>query len=340
MTNSPEPTIYARAEVLSGYSDLVLKLGANPQSILSKVKLTTETLADADNCVNFSSIRDLLQLTADNCKAPFFGLLLAQNQPIETIGVAGQLALLSPNLREALKSAFKYMQLQTEGGAWHIEENSSIAYIYRKERFPTQYAMDQLAIYNLAKLCINLRSLLGKNWAPKRALFDFAQPKEKSELKQFFRAPLHFDQEYPGLIIPAKVLDEPLESPDSDLYQEVEKDAQQLIENSPPQLDLINQVKELIWEDISSGRCDAATVAKKLSMHPKTLQRQLTAKGVSFRDLENTVKIDISKRYLQTTDNSISEISSLLGYGSLSAFTRAFKKIAGQPPISWRRNHR
>lgn len=73
-------------------------------------------------------------------------------------------------------------------------------------------------------------------------------------------------------------------------------------------------------------------MAASFGMSEGTLRRKLVDEGVSFRDLLDLVRKDLCRRHFMEGTRSLGEIALLLGYGDLSAFTRACKNWTGTPP--------
>ncbi len=67
-------------------------------------------------------------------------------------------------------------------------------------------------------------------------------------------------------------------------------------------------------------------------MSARTLRRKLVQEGMAFRDLLDRVRRDMCKLYFMEDTRALGEIAALLGYGDLSAFTRAHKNWTGLPP--------
>jgi AraC-like DNA-binding protein len=66
------------------------------------------------------------------------------------------------------------------------------------------------------------------------------------------------------------------------------------------------------------------------------LQRRLADRGYSYQTLVDEARRQLSKRLLEETDYSLFEIAFMTGFSDQSAFTRAFKRWAGQTPRSFR----
>jgi AraC-like DNA-binding protein len=64
----------------------------------------------------------------------------------------------------------------------------------------------------------------------------------------------------------------------------------------------------------------------------RTLQRKLKEEGINFQQLADDVRKTLAINYLKSGTYQVKEISYLLGYNELSAFTRTFKRWTGITP--------
>ena len=60
-------------------------------------------------------------------------------------------------------------------------------------------------------------------------------------------------------------------------------------------------------------------------------------KGVNFSDYINNVRMRKAQELLATTDLKVLDIASMVGYYSVNAFIRKFKKHTGVPPGEYRK---
>ncbi|MEP2987623.1 MAG: helix-turn-helix domain-containing protein [Parasphingorhabdus sp.] len=74
------------------------------------------------------------------------------------------------------------------------------------------------------------------------------------------------------------------------------------------------------------------SAAESFAMAERTLRRKLVAEGTSFREVLEWVRRDICHLYFLEGKRQLSDISTLLGYSELSAFTRAYTSWYGHPP--------
>lgn len=73
-------------------------------------------------------------------------------------------------------------------------------------------------------------------------------------------------------------------------------------------------------------------VARSLGMAERTLRRHLVEEGNPFRLLLDEMRKALCNLYRMEAKRSLSEVAELLGYGELSAFTRAYRRWYGEPP--------
>lgn len=58
---------------------------------------------------------------------------------------------------------------------------------------------------------------------------------------------------------------------------------------------------------------------------------------ISFNDYINSLRVSFACNYLRHSDKSVTEISDLVGFGTLRTFNRAFRKQTGRTPSEYRR---
>lgn len=91
-------------------------------------------------------------------------------------------------------------------------------------------------------------------------------------------------------------------------------------------------VEQCIRKLLPSGNVTAERVSTELGLSKRTFERRLNENGLTFRKLLDDVKSDLAIQYLSDTDNSIAEISFMLGFEEPNSFSRAFKKWHGSTP--------
>lgn len=93
-----------------------------------------------------------------------------------------------------------------------------------------------------------------------------------------------------------------------------------------------NRVHSSLLELIPSGQCTIESVADKLSVSKRTLQRRLNEEETNFQFILNKVREKLARHYLSNSELSGAQISFLLGFDDPNSFFRAFHSWTGLTP--------
>ena len=102
------------------------------------------------------------------------------------------------------------------------------------------------------------------------------------------------------------------------------------------QPDIVDRVMRVLVPSVLAGTPSLKATADLLVMHPRTLNRALQSRGLSFRDAVNEARFEMACQLLRDTRVSIGSLAQILGYSEVSAFTRFFTSMAGQSPSVWK----
>jgi AraC-like DNA-binding protein len=91
-----------------------------------------------------------------------------------------------------------------------------------------------------------------------------------------------------------------------------------------------------LWTELNKSPATLDRAARSFGMAERTLRRHLVEEGHPFRTLLDEVRKSMCSLYRLESKRSLSDIAELLGYGELSAFSRAYRRWFGEPPSrSW-----
>ncbi|MDA7753216.1 AraC family transcriptional regulator, partial [bacterium] len=94
-----------RTGALMGYTALVFRLGHNPILLLKQAGLTAAQLRNPDTYVSAKRVADLLDITAEHCQDPLFGLRLGSSHSAIALGELAYGVSMQPTLRDSLRYA-------------------------------------------------------------------------------------------------------------------------------------------------------------------------------------------------------------------------------------------
>jgi AraC-like DNA-binding protein len=99
-------------------------------------------------------------------------------------------------------------------------------------------------------------------------------------------------------------------------------------------------VKGTIKRLLAGQRPSVQTVARRLGLSSRTLQRRLTENGVTFQALVEEARRELARHYLGEGALELNETAYLLGYKDGNSFFRAFHQWEGTSPGEWRDSQR
>ncbi len=145
------------------------------------------------------------------------------------------------------------------------------------------------------------------------------------------RAPIRFDAAVGIFHFDKETLRAPLPHGAPDVAKATDRIAEQYIETLDPHK-VASQVKRLLIALLPSGKADQELVSSRLNRSMSTLQRQLQAEGLSYRDVLESTRRSLAENYLQDKKHSLAQIAYLLGFSDQSNFSRAFKRWTSMSP--------
>jgi AraC-like DNA-binding protein len=92
------------------------------------------------------------------------------------------------------------------------------------------------------------------------------------------------------------------------------------------------RVRSVLLEGLPSGQMSMDSVAQRLALSKRTLQRRLNSEGTAYQQVLQETREALARHYLQRTTLAVAEISFLLGFEEPNSFYRAFNDWTGQTP--------
>lgn len=328
---------FIRAESISGFSELVSKLGGDPAELYKEVGLSDPLLDNFDNVLPYSAVLELLELASQVCHREDFGLQLTAFQKTLPLGVLGLLIQQCPDIRTALQTVSKYYRLHSRGNAWALKKDTKLAYLVREDLLAGRAPSFQYISLSIAHALRGMRAICGNpDWKPTYISFTHAPPSTPKLYEKFFKLPIKFEQEFACLAFPVEDLDRKILHRDADLQTLLQEKVMEQVNSSADQDNIISAVEILIRQSLHSDDCTLASIAKLLAVHPKKLQRALKLQNVSFRDLKSEIRLDAAEHFIRDSNLTLTVISEMLGFSEVSALSRAFKTRHGTSPLVWR----
>lgn len=326
-------TPLVRAVTLTGYREVARHLELDPYEMLRASRISPDALSDPENRLPASNVMDLLDRSAEQAGRSDFGLLMAQCRTYPSLGPVALLIEHLPTVRDIIAAASEYRRHLNDIMVFGTEETQG-AGIFKVE-LSARFASLQASTLAIGVAFIVLRGASRRNWSPQSVHFKFAAPPELGAFKRFFPAPIEFGSSFNGFTSSDRSLAMRLPWADDTMASHARR-LLELVPIHPEDCPNREAVRRSIMLLLPSGRATLTNVAANLAMSERTLQRELDKEGVGFAAILNEARRDLALRHLGHPAQSISAIGELLGYASLSSFTRWFNDEFGCSPRAWR----
>ena len=275
-----------------------------------------------------------VMLTADDC----FGLHFGESLQLAALGVTGNLIRTSNTIAAALDMAAALTGLITDLFTIEVtrgEDTFAVNFIPADNNWADDVEARQTLDMLMVFVIHEMDGLVLTKVSPKRVSITLTNGNLK-EYKRVMRCEhvavghkntLHFDNKY---------LDVPIISADYELQVFLVKQAGLIPREFSVMPAFRDQVYQYLISNAYLGVLGMKQVAANLNMSIRTFQRKLEAEHITFKELADKARKTLAIAYLNSGDHQIKEISYMLGYNEMSAFSRTFKRWTGTTPAKFR----
>ncbi|MCP5081162.1 MAG: AraC family transcriptional regulator [Alphaproteobacteria bacterium] len=276
----------------------------------------------------FCRLMELLAtVTRDDC----FGLKYGQYFKIGGTGPFGYGLNNAPSFRAALRFLVKFVGISADLDVLNLfTDNDRI--VIQWNISPLVMRPQQFCDFSASIIMRQLQQAAGIEIRPMRAEFERSAPQDKSFHSQYFCRQIKFGAEQNQVELPAALLERTNPSADAVLFELMTKQCEEIVQALKSEKGIITRVKEDLVNHLSNGDTSILSVASRLALSERTLQRRLEKSGKTFHELYTETRSELSLRLLKETDLPLSEISRKLGYSAPSAYTRAATRWHGKAP--------
>lgn len=328
-----------RIGAIDGMAKLMQEMGGNPLELIKSVGLSPAQFRDSDTFIPYLKLAELLELSAQRCNSPLFGLLLAERQ---TSNVLGGLALAvqgAATVGEALASAAKHIYLHASG--IHLEQQlvGDDVHLSLVLDIHSELGTDQLKQISVGHLATFTADLLGIDRFALALHLRQAQPAGGQDVLKATRfRRLRFGLAFDGIVLLQKQLESTVRRDTELLRKHFDEYVLELQNRYPDSLE--DRVREAIGHLLPAGECTIERVAATLDMHPRTLQARLSDQHRNYRQILQQTRYDLARSQLREGRTTITDLALRLGYAEVAVFSRHFKRWSGMPPREWRKVQR
>jgi AraC-like DNA-binding protein len=294
-------------------------------------ELDPNSFQDMTSYVSLARFARLLESLAQTASDQVFGIKYGLAYKLGNSGAFGFGLMNAPSFGHALKFFSQYIVLIVDYAHFCVDigrKTGCMQWSYS----PLIVAREQFADLAAILALRQLRLFAGPSWTPTAVHLERAQPESTGEHRRQMSPQMVFGAESNAIHFSAELLT--LENPDADnrLFELMKQQCEERLERKKSEVALEFKIRDEILRRLSSGNISLQSIARKLGMGERSLQRRLMENGTKFDGLVNEARKELSDELLQHSHLGLADIAFQLGYSSSNAYSRAAKQWYGQAP--------
>ena len=311
--------------------------GLDPEPLLRNAGIAPTILADPNASVADERVHAFVTSLLERTNDPKLGLAAGRHYNLSTFGLLGAVAAVTPSPREVVRLFVKYQHLTFTFFVLDFDEASEqLVLVPDGDLGPLhRFYLDR----DLSFVFHTARRLWPTDYRQmlKEFVFDYPTPPEAAAYRSYFGAPVRFSADCASVHIdfaaaPPPSTINPLGN--SELNRQLESFAAIEAEG-----DIGQRTRHAVMMSVATRQHlpTIDEIAPRLERSVRTLRRELSARGTSFREITDDVVATLATKLLRDGSLSLDTIAERLGYAEPSSFMRAFRRITGHTVTSVRR---
>ncbi|MEB6676970.1 AraC family transcriptional regulator [Acinetobacter haemolyticus] len=297
----------------------------------------------ASDLLSIQQIEQFIELGLSLPNTEDLAFQLGKNIKLSSHSLVGYALMTSPHLEHALRLIAQYFRLIMPSfklSIQYLTDQQKVELLFE----PILQMNKQCLAFHIEAIAVafyySLLELAGQQLQRYQVYLSVAEPKYKEQYVHLIKANFHFNCAWVAglrVVIDQQQLALPLPLADAHSLKVVEQRCQEQIQKIYHQGEIVEWVSMMLRQ--ANQIPTLKECAKVLNISTKTLQRYLQQQGVEFHRLKQEISIERAIDLLENSSFTITHIAYELGYSNPANFTRAFNKVIGCSPQSYRLNH-
>jgi AraC-like DNA-binding protein len=309
--------------------------GSSALELCSHSGLNLDLLKAGETVPSTKEMNNLWRNASHLCNDTLFGLHFGESLQLAALGAVGEIIKSSDTVGQAISIAASFTPAITDDYIMEVEKQKKhfTIHLVSKGNASDDFVARQIADLLMVFTIHELNGFLLTKIQPERVTYPY-KLSNISEYHRVFRTKSIVAKNEYALKFHPKYWDEQIITANYELQQLfLEKVSSS--HNKEDTVPFHAKVLDYMMRNSYLGILTLEDVAANFNMSPRSLQRRLHDESTTFQQLADSVRKSLAIHYLQKGKHQIKEISSILGYNELSAFSRAFKRWTGKPPMDY-----
>ena len=257
---------------------------------------------------------------------------------VSAYGMYGYAILCCTNFRQAMAFATRYHLLaaplaeirfaeRDDTSSWTLDSIHHRKIDSRVARFVIEL---QIGIHTSLH-----RDVMGPAFVPREITLAYERSDDFHLSESLVGCPIRWGQDANRILFDTAMLDEVPKLGNRTTYSAVVDICEALLADMTAYDGLAGQIRRALVESIRRPPT-LEELASRLGMAARTIRRQLSEHGTSFRALLDEARSELAIKYLRETTMTNEDIAVALGFADPANFRRAFRRWTGKSPTAQR----
>ena len=330
--------MYIQASRIQNHIEYLVNRGIDTSHQFKQIGISKEELTDRTKMVDFEHYRSVLEFALRQTNDIAYGLDFGKQPQLGgTVSVMGASCR---NLRESfLEGSRLFKVLGDFADMEFVEDKKYPKLVYTQLQSwvienPQTAKLDVDIMFSFLNTVLKVNS--NNTIKPHKLHFAFPKPINSGSYMELFGILPDFETGVNEMIFHNKDLSIPMKAFNPETYQLLNQYLQTRLDELSHSEKVSDKVKRILHTSFKYQFPDIETVAGKMSLSSRTLQRKLSEEQTNFKDIVQETLFGIAKQLLIQDHLSVSEISDMLGYADPGNFSRSFKKYVGNSPVEFK----
>ncbi|WP_143307988.1 AraC family transcriptional regulator [Chitinophaga vietnamensis] len=307
--------------------------------LCSLARIDLKALKKTGAVITHQQVHDLWLNASRLANDPLFGLHFAESLKPAALGVVGAIIQSSATVGDALTQAAALTHLITSECRMELirgHKQFTVKLIPAKDHGATPpFAFRQLMELLIVMVIHEMDGLLLEKIVPQAVKLPYHVADETEYARVLRCVPVRRSGEY-AVVFDNRYWDEPVLTANYELQGHLLKKVAVISQEAEKPQSLQVRIHHYLLANSYLGVQSLEQIAANFNVSPRSLQRRLKEEGVKYQDVADAVRKSLALYYLSSGNYQLKDISYMLGYNELSAFTRAFKRWTGATPADYR----
>jgi AraC-like DNA-binding protein len=321
---------------LQPFADFLRGIGAPVERWLVEARIPPDELVEPDRPVPLRHVLDFIEGAARAEGAESLGIDVGRQAAADGLGAFGVALARCVTLYDRVQTTGRLLSRWNNCQSIWLERDGANVRLHSRIDYPLEPHRRHGDDFTLMLMLEAVARAAAPGWKPQAIYLPGMRPQRFARDELFQGVQMIYGAPYVTIVFSSDLLASPLRPLSVTAGVSAHASAGSLPEREMP-ADLVRSLETSIASLLPIGCPSVHDLADIAGTTPRTLQRRVAACGTSLRQVVNRARFTTASDWLGDPNASVTDIALRLGYSDSTAFTRAFHRLAGMPPSTYRK---